>query len=62
MEYDNEVASLAKRVAAAQGESVAFEAKADEMEQALQQQQERDDFVGISQVEPPTAEHVKDEL
>ncbi|KWU41782.1 hypothetical protein RHOSPDRAFT_22376 [Rhodotorula sp. JG-1b] len=61
-EYDNEVASLAKRVAAAQGESVAFEAKADEMEQALQQQQERDDFVGISQVEPPTAEHVKDEL
>jgi UDP-glucose:glycoprotein glucosyltransferase len=61
-EYDDEVASLAKRVATAQGESVAFEARADEMEQALQQQQERDDFVGSSQVEPPPAEHVKDEL
>lgn len=61
-EYDDEVASLAKRVAAAQGESVAFEARADEMEQALQQQQERDDFVGSSRVEPSPAEHVKDEL
>lgn len=62
-EYDDEVATLAKRVAAAQGESVAFEAKADELEQAVQQQQERDDFVGSSHtVEISRPEHRKDEL
>ncbi|GAA5989455.1 hypothetical protein JCM10908_000480 [Rhodotorula pacifica] len=62
-EYDDEVAALAKRVATAQGESVAFEAKADELEQAVQQQQERDDFVGSGvRTEASSEHHVKDEL
>lgn len=64
-EYDDEVAALAKRVAEAQGsgESAAFGARADELEQAVQQQEERDAFVGeVVTGEQVSPDHVKDEL
>lgn len=44
--YDDEVAALAKRVADEQSGVGAFGSKADELEQAVQQTVERDEFIG----------------
>ncbi|GAA6009058.1 hypothetical protein JCM11491_005730 [Sporobolomyces phaffii] len=64
--YDNEVAALARRVAseststaAGESEVAAFGAKADELQQAVQQRKERDEVVKQSKA---SEGHMKDEL
>ncbi|GAA5951905.1 hypothetical protein JCM21900_004180 [Sporobolomyces salmonicolor] len=60
--YDEEVAALARRIAessaSSPGEVAAFGTKADELEQAVQQQKEREEVLG----EMKGADLVKDEL
>ncbi|GAA5885662.1 hypothetical protein JCM6882_007517 [Rhodosporidiobolus microsporus] len=58
--YDDEVAALARRVAAESSDASAFTTKADELEQAVQQQKEREELV--REKEQEKVEHVKDEL
>lgn len=67
--YDDEVAALAKRVADAQSDIGAFGSRADELEQAVQQSVERDEFVGAASTDhdsvdpsPAPVDHPKDEL
>ncbi|GAA5830729.1 hypothetical protein JCM11251_001055 [Rhodosporidiobolus azoricus] len=57
--YDDEVAALARRVAAESSDASAFTTKADELEQAVQQKKERDELV---KEKGEVEERVKDEL
>ncbi|GAA5851766.1 hypothetical protein JCM9279_004400 [Rhodotorula babjevae] len=67
-EYDDEVAALAKRVlandsTASSSSAAAFQAGAHELEQAVQQEQERESFVEErAQAAPAASGRVKDEL
>ncbi|BGP48159.1 killer toxin resistant protein [Rhodotorula kratochvilovae] len=67
--YDEEVAALARRVADDSSSAAVFKTQAHELEQAVQQQKEREDFVeeqgqqGKGEEQPAAAAgHVKDEL
>lgn len=78
--YDDEIATLAQRVAAAHTVDLlggkadddaigAFSKRADELEQAVQQSLERDEFVAehpevdlVAEPEAERTEHLKDEL
>lgn len=62
--YDDEVAALAQRVAAEESEIGAFGKKADDLEQAVQQSVERDEFVESQEggEEKKGDRRVKDEL
>lgn len=68
-EYDDEVAALAKRIlandsTASSSSAAAFRARAHELEQAVQQEQERESFVEEQQAQavPAPSGRVKDEL
>ena len=61
--YDDEVAALARRVAAAESAIGAFGKKADDLEQAVQQQEERAEFVESKGGDAAgTPQRLKDEL
>ena len=66
--YDDEVAALAQRIASEEDDDAmaAFSKKADELEQAVQQSVEKDEFVeakkGEAVKEEKREERVKDEL
>lgn len=58
--YDDEIAALARRVAAEESAIGAFGKKADDLEQAVQQEAERTEFV--HEKEEERQERKKDEL